>query len=80
MILILSVGYKNNSYIKETQENSIEISLQTSLLYILLLIVHANYCVSYPNQPCVVHEVNMWYPCCMTSFVLEPSTTFSQVS
>ena len=79
MILILRVGYKNNSCIRKTQENSIEISLQTSLPYILLLMVCANYCVPYPKQPCIVHEVNMWYPCCITLFVLEPSITFSQV-
>ena len=23
-----------------------------------------------------IHEANMWYPCCMTSFVLDPSTLF----
>ena len=34
MNLILRVGYKNNSCIRETQENSIEISLQTGLPYI----------------------------------------------
>ena len=28
--------------------------------------VCANYCASYPKQPCVVHKANMWYPCCMT--------------
>ena len=39
--------------------------------------VHAPYCAAYPKQPCVVHEANMWYPCCMTSFVLDPSTSFS---
>ena len=38
------------------------------------------YCAPYPKQPCVVHEINMWCPCCMTSFVLEFSTTFFQVS
>ena len=32
-----------------TQENSIENSLQNSLSYILLQMVHANYCVSYPK-------------------------------
>ena len=36
MILILRVRYKNNSYLRETQENLIESSLQTSLSYILL--------------------------------------------
>ena len=41
--------------------------------------VHANYCAPYPKQPCVVYEANMWCPCCMTSFVLESSTKFSQV-
>jgi len=79
MILILRVGYKNNSCIRETQENSIEILLQTSLPYILLPMVHANYCAPYPKQLCVVHEVNMWYLYYMISLVLEPSKTFSQV-
>ena len=39
--------------------------------------VHAHYCAAYSKQPCVVHEANMWYPCYMTSFVLDPSTSFS---
>ena len=38
--------------------------------------VHAHYCASYSKQLCVVHKTNMWYPCCMTSFVLDPSTLF----
>ena len=42
--------------------------------------VCANYCAPYPKQPCVVHETNMWCPCCITSSVLESSTKFSQVS
>jgi len=80
MILILRVGYKNNSCFRETQENSIEIPLQTSLPFILLQIVCAHYCAPYPKWPCVEHEVNMWYPCCITSFVLESCTLFFQVS
>ena len=39
--------------------------------------VHAHYCAPYPKQPDIEYEVNMWYPYCMTSFVLEPSTLFS---
>jgi len=62
------------------QENSIEIPLQTNLPYILLTMVCVHYCAPYPKQPCVEHEVNMCYPCCMMSFVLEPSTLFSQIS
>jgi len=54
--------------------------LQTSLPYIVLQMVHANYHAPYPKQPCVVHEVNMWYSCCMMSSVLKSSTKFSQVS
>ena len=42
--------------------------------------VCADYCAPYPKQPCVVHEANMWYPCCITLSVLESSTKFSQVS
>jgi len=38
MNLFLRVGDKNNSCIRETQENSIEIPLQSSLPYILLLL------------------------------------------
>ena len=60
-----------------TQENLIEISLQTNLSYILLPIVRAHYYTPYPKQPCVVHKANIWYPCCITSFVLDPSTLFS---
>ena len=66
--LILKVGYKNNSCIREIQENSIESSLQTSLPYILLQMVHASYCAPYPKWPCVKHEANMWFPCCMILF------------
>ena len=75
--LFLKVGDKNNPCIRVTQENSIEIPLQTSLPYILLPMVHAHYCAPYPKQPYVKYKVNMWYPCCMMSFVLEPSTLFS---
>jgi len=49
MILILRIGYKNNSCIRETQENLIKSSLQNSLPYILLLLVHANYYAPYPK-------------------------------
>ena len=79
MNLFLRIGNKNNSCIRETQENSIEISLQTSLPYIVLQMVCAKYCALYPKQPCVVHEANMWYSCCIMSFVLESFTKFSQV-
>jgi len=40
---------KTNSCIGVTQENSMEISLQSSLLYILLLMVHTYYCAPYPK-------------------------------
>jgi len=80
MNLFLRVGDKNNFCIRETQENSIEIPLQSSLPYILLPMVRAHYCAPYPKWPCVKHEVNMCCPCCMTSLVLEPSTLFFQVS
>ena len=39
--------------------------------------VYAHYCAAYPKQSYVVHEANMWYPYCMTLFVLNPSTSFS---
>ena len=39
--------------------------------------VCANYCAPYPKQPCVVHEANMWYPCYVTSFVLDSPSSFS---
>ena len=39
--------------------------------------VHACYCASYPKQPYIVHEANMWYLYCITSFVLDPSILFS---
>jgi len=73
---VLRVGQKNNSYIWVIQENSIEISLQTNLPYILLLLVYACYYAPYSKWPCIVYEVNMWYPCCMMLFVLDPSSLF----
>jgi len=59
---------RSNSCIEKTQENSIKSSLQNSLLYILLQMVHARYCASYSKWPCVKHEANMWCPCCMMFF------------
>ena len=38
--------------------------------------VHASYCTSYPKVLCERHEVNMWFTCCMTSLLLEPSMFF----
>ena len=62
-----------------TQENSIEFLIQSSLPYILLLMVHAHYCAPYPNDhvydmrpTCVVHII--W-----CHFILEPSTPFPYV-
>ena len=49
MNLFLRVGIKNNSCIRETQENLIEFQVQSSLPYILILMVRANYCASYPK-------------------------------
>jgi len=49
MNLFLRVGNKNNSCIRVTQENSIEIPLQTSLPFILLPMVCAHYCTPYPK-------------------------------
>ena len=51
-----------------TQENLIKSSLQNSLSYIPLQMVHARYCTSYPKWPCVKHEANMWCLYCMISF------------
>ena len=39
--------------------------------------VHAHYYAPYPKRPCIEHEINIWCLCCMTSFVLDPSTLFS---
>ena len=79
MNLFLRVRDKNNSCIRETQENSIEFLVQNSLSYILLLMVHAHYCAPYPNNhmydmrlTCVVHAV--WH-----HFIPKLSTPFSQV-
>ena len=58
---------RNNSCIGVTQENSIEFLVQSNLPYILIPMVRANYCALYPKWPWVIHEANMWYPCCMTS-------------
>jgi len=49
MNLFLRVGNKNNSCIRETQENSMEFQVQSSLPYILIPMIHANYCASYPK-------------------------------
>ena len=38
--------------------------------------VRACYYATYPKQPCVVHEANMWCPCYMILFILDPSTLF----
>ena len=62
--------------LSNTRELDRELFLQTSLSYIVLQMVHT----SYPKQPCVVHEANMWCSCCMILSVLESSTKFSQVS
>ena len=51
--------------------------LQTNLPYILLLMVHAHYCVPYPKLLCVGHKVDMWSPYCIILFVLDSSTSFS---
>ena len=67
MNLFLRVGSKNNSCIREIQENSIEFLVQSSLPYILLLMVRAHYCAPYPKWPCVCHEANMCCLCCMMS-------------
>ena len=45
----LGLDERINSYIGVTQENLIEIPLQTSLPYILLQMVHAKYCAPYPK-------------------------------
>ena len=49
MNLFLRVGSKNNSCIRETQENSIEFLVQSSLPYIRLLMICAHYCAPYPK-------------------------------
>ena len=67
MNLFLRVENKNHSCIRETQENSIEFQVQSSLPYILIPMVRANYCAPYPKWPWVIHEANMWCPCCLTS-------------
>jgi len=63
----LRVGQKSKPCIGLIQENLIKSSLQNSLPYILLQMVHASYCAPYPKWPCVKHEANIWCPCCMTS-------------
>ena len=62
-----SVKSRNNSCIGVTQENSIEFLVQSSLPYILVPMVRANYCAPYPKWPWVLHEVSMCCPCCMMS-------------
>jgi len=62
-----SVKSRNNSCIGMTQENSIEFLVQSSLPYILVPMVHANYCAPYPKWPWVLHEVSICCPYCMMS-------------
>ena len=64
----LELDKRINSYIGVIQENSIEILLQTSLPYMLLLIVCASYCAPYSKRPYVEHEANMWCSYYMTLF------------
>ncbi len=64
MNLFLRVGNKNNSCIRETQENSIEFLIQSSLPYILFPMVCASYCAPYLND----HEYNM-RPACVVHAV-----------
>ena len=59
MNLFLRVGSKNNSCIREIQENSIEFLVQSSIPYIPLLMVHAHHCAPYPND----HVYNMRSTC-----------------
>jgi len=61
-----SVKSRNNSCIRVTQENSIEFLVQSSLPYILVPMVRANYCAPYPKWPWVLHKISMCCPCCMT--------------
>ena len=42
--------------------------------------VYASYCVAYPKQPYVKHEVSMWYTHCMMSLLLESFTSFHYIS
>ena len=39
--------------------------------------VCAHYCAAYSKQSYIVHKTNMWYPCYMMLFILDPSTLFS---
>ena len=59
MNLFLRVGNKNNLCIRVTQENLIEISLQTNLSYILLLMVYAYYYTLYSKWPCCHMQVHL---------------------
>ena len=59
MNLFLRVGSKNNSCIRETQENLIKFLVQSSLSYIPLLMVHAHHCAPYPNDH--VYDIRSTY-------------------
>ena len=63
----LRVEQEKEPYIGLTQENSIENSVQGSLSYIPIYIVHASYCAPYSKLPCVSLKVNMHCAHCMTS-------------
>ena len=69
-----------------TQENSIEFLVQSSLPYILVPMVCANYCAPYPKWPWVLHEASMCDLCCMISlysssfYFILPSPVISLVT
>ena len=70
MNLFLRVGSKNNSCIRETQENSIEFLVQSSLPYIPLLMVHTTVLLTYSKGHVLFLrslKVNMCCSCCMIS-------------
>jgi len=47
----LGLEIRTTLCIREIQENSIEFQVQSSLPYILIPMVRANYCASYPKWP-----------------------------
>jgi len=68
----LRVGQVNESYIRLTQENSIENSIQDCLPYILIPSSLCKLFLVYCKQPCVYHKVNTCCTCCIISSLYVP--------
>jgi len=72
----LRVSQWDKPYIRLTQENSIENSVQDCLPYISKTNGLCSTTLVYPKLPCVCFKVNIYIIYCITSFLSEYSTIF----